>query len=151
MPRWDSNSRPLGYKPSALAIELNNSIAGKKLSYPVGVLHHIFIISQLRLTSHPRSTVFLLDTRIPVEKFTMRSSYVQWNHCTSLMRSQPQFRNDNDIMMQYSNWIDSTPFQQLSCLAHYQSTLFITEGLRVRVPSSTTITLLTALSAGTKT
>ena len=31
--------------------------------YPVGVLHHyILIISQLGLTSHPRSTVVLLDT-----------------------------------------------------------------------------------------
>ena len=34
--------------------------------YPVGVLHHyIHIISQLRLTSHPRSTVALLDTGTP--------------------------------------------------------------------------------------
>ena len=31
---WDSNSQPLGYKPSALAIELLSSkaIAGKELS-----------------------------------------------------------------------------------------------------------------------
>ena len=29
------------------------------------VYHHIFIISQLRLTSHPRSTVVLLDTETP--------------------------------------------------------------------------------------
>ena len=28
-------------------------------------LHYIFIISQLRLTSHPRSTVVLLDTGTP--------------------------------------------------------------------------------------
>ena len=28
-------------------------------------LHYIFIISQLRLTSHPRSIVVLLDTEIP--------------------------------------------------------------------------------------
>ena len=28
-------------------------------------LHYIFIISQLRLTSHPRSTVVLLDTETP--------------------------------------------------------------------------------------
>ena len=35
-------------------------------SYPVGVFHHyIFIISQLWLTSHPRSTVVLLDTGTP--------------------------------------------------------------------------------------
>ena len=27
--------------------------------------HYIFIISQLRLTSHPRSTVVLLDTETP--------------------------------------------------------------------------------------
>ena len=28
-------------------------------------LHYIFIISQLRLTSHPRSRVVLLDTETP--------------------------------------------------------------------------------------
>ena len=34
--------------------------------YPVGVLHHYnFIIYQLWLTSHPRSTVVLLDTLTP--------------------------------------------------------------------------------------
>ena len=34
--------------------------------YPVGVLHHyIFIIAQLWLTSHLRSTVVLLDTGTP--------------------------------------------------------------------------------------
>ena len=34
--------------------------------YPVGVLHHyMFIIFQLWLTSHPRSTVVLLDTGTP--------------------------------------------------------------------------------------
>ena len=34
-----------------------------------------------------------------------RSSCVQ-------MRSQPQLRNDKYIMMQYTNWINSTPSQQ---------------------------------------
>ena len=65
---WDSNSQLLGYKLSALAIEINSSILllGRSWVYPVGVLHHyIFIISQLWLTSHPRSTVVLLDTEIP--------------------------------------------------------------------------------------
>ena len=39
---------------------------GRSWVYPVGVLHHyIFIISQLWLTSHPRSTVVLLDTGTP--------------------------------------------------------------------------------------
>ena len=58
--RWDSNSQPLDYKPSALATELYSSkklLLGRSWVYPVGVLHHyIFIISQLWLTSHPRST-----------------------------------------------------------------------------------------------
>ena len=31
----------------------------------MSIYHHIFIISQLRLTSHPRSTVVLLDTETP--------------------------------------------------------------------------------------
>ena len=36
------------------------------MGFGVGVLHHhIFIISQLWLTSHPRSTVVLQDTRTP--------------------------------------------------------------------------------------
>ena len=39
---------------------------GRSWVYPVGVLHHyIFIISQMWLTSHPRSTVVLLDTGTP--------------------------------------------------------------------------------------
>ena len=33
-------------------------------------------------------------------------------HCTSRMRSQPQLRNDKYIMMQYTNWINSTLSQQ---------------------------------------
>ena len=41
-----------------------------------------------------------------------RSSCVQCNHCTSRMRSQPQLGNDKHIMMQYTNWINSTPSQQ---------------------------------------
>ena len=41
-------------------------LLGRSWVYPVGVLHHyIFIISQLWLTSHPRSTVVLLDTITP--------------------------------------------------------------------------------------
>ena len=65
---WDSNSQPLGYKPSALAIELTSSklLLGRSWVYPVGVLHHyIFIIAQLWLTSHPRSSVALRDTGTP--------------------------------------------------------------------------------------
>ena len=50
--RWgDLNWEPVGYKPSALAIELNSSKAGagKELNlYRYGVLHnYIFIISHL--------------------------------------------------------------------------------------------------------
>ena len=63
------NSQPLGYKPSALAIELNSSIAiaGKELSLSSWciVSLYIFIIFQLWLTSHPRSTGVLLDTGTP--------------------------------------------------------------------------------------
>ena len=66
---WDSKLQPLDYTPSALAIELYSSIKlllGRSRVYPVGELHHyIFIISQLWLTSHPRSTVVLLDTGTP--------------------------------------------------------------------------------------
>ena len=48
------------------AIQLNKLLLGRSWVYSVGVLHHyIFIISQLWLTSHPRSTVVLLDTGTP--------------------------------------------------------------------------------------
>ena len=41
-------------------------LLGRSRVYPVGVLHHyIFIISQLLLSSHPRSRVVLLDTETP--------------------------------------------------------------------------------------
>ena len=60
---------PLDCKLSALAIEVYCSISycweGDEI-YPVGVLHHyIFIISRVRLTSHMRSKVVLLDTGTP--------------------------------------------------------------------------------------
>ena len=43
-------------------------LLGRSWVYPVGVLHHyIFIISQLWLTSHQRSTVVLLDTAQPLD------------------------------------------------------------------------------------
>ena len=96
---WGSNSQLLGYKPSALVIELNSSklLLGRSWVYPVGVLHHyIFIISQLSLTSHPRSTVVILDTET---SGTSREIY-----------SEDAY--DKYIMMQYTNWINSTPSQQ---------------------------------------
>ena len=48
--------------------------------YPVGVLHHyIFIISQLWLTSHPRSTVVLLDTETSFTQLAF-GSYIHALH-----------------------------------------------------------------------
>ena len=50
---------PLSYTAQKLLL-------GRSWVYPVGVLHHHnFIIFQLWLTSHPRSTVVLLDTGTP--------------------------------------------------------------------------------------
>ena len=42
---WDSNSQPLGYKPSVLAIELNSSkaIAGKELSLSSWCIASLYI------------------------------------------------------------------------------------------------------------
>ena len=37
----------------------------QKYQTPPKLHHYVFIISQLWLTSHPRSTVVLLDTRTP--------------------------------------------------------------------------------------
>ena len=56
----------------------------------------------------------LLTIGIVTVKFSTgtRSSCVQWNHCTSRMRSQSQLRNDKYIMMQYTVWTNSTPSQQ---------------------------------------
>ena len=64
-------TQPFGYKPSALAIELNSSraIAGKELSLSRWCTASLYIYhSQLWLTSHPRSTMVLLDTGAPVTK-----------------------------------------------------------------------------------
>ena len=48
------------------ALQLNVPLLGGSWVCPVGVLHHyMFIISQLWLTSHPRSAVVLLVTRTP--------------------------------------------------------------------------------------
>ena len=58
---WITNPvlKPLSYTAQKLLL-------GRSWVYPVGVLHHcISMISQLWLTSHPRSTVILLDTRTP--------------------------------------------------------------------------------------
>ena len=63
---WGSNSQPLGLKTKCLAFELNSSKLepGRSRVYRDGVLHHYyFIISHLWLTSHPRSTYVLQDTR----------------------------------------------------------------------------------------
>ena len=58
---WITNPvlQPLSYTAQKLLL-------GRSWVYPIGVLHHsIFLISQLWLTSHPRSTVVLLDTEGP--------------------------------------------------------------------------------------
>ena len=52
--------------PSHGANKLNYLLLGRSRVYPDGVLHnYIFIIAQLWLTSHPRTTVVLLDTGTP--------------------------------------------------------------------------------------
>ena len=59
---------PLGYKPTALAIELTNSkaIAGKELSLSSWYIASLYIYHcSTMVTSHPRSTVVLLDTGTP--------------------------------------------------------------------------------------
>ena len=50
-----------------------------------------------------------------------RSSCVQQNHCTSRMSIQSPLRNDQSTMIQYTNWINSTPSQELllSCIAQW--------------------------------
>ena len=79
-----------------------------------------------------------------------RRSCVQWNHCTSRMRSQSQLRNDKYIMMQYTNWINSTPSQQqlLSCIAQWLEHWVYNPGV---ASSSLTIGILTVnFSTGTR-
>ena len=74
--RWVLNSQPLDYKPSALSIGLNSSIAiaGNMLSLSSWCIASLYIsiISELWLTSHPRRTVVLLDTGTPG---TIREAY----------------------------------------------------------------------------
>ena len=63
---------PLSYTAQKLLL-------GRSWVYPVGILHHyIFIISQLWLTSHPRSTVVLLDTGTPGTSREVYSEDARW-------------------------------------------------------------------------
>ena len=91
----------------------------------------MFIISQLWLIFHPRSTVVLLDRGTPG---TSRESYSEdandGTRTGTRMRSQRQLRNDKHIMMQYTNRITSTLSQQ-----QLFSSISRALGLRVRVPS----------------
>ena len=69
------------------AIQLNLLLLGRSWVYPVGVLHHnIFVISQLWLNSHPKSTVVLLDTGTPGTGREIRSIEAHhWHpHCKFL-------------------------------------------------------------------
>ena len=51
--------------------------------------------------------------------------------CTSFMKSQPQLRNGKYIIMQYTNWISSTPSQHwlLSCLPQWLDHLIFKRGV----------------------
>ena len=72
------------------------------------------------------------------------------NHCTSRMRSQSQLRNDKYIMMQYTNWINSTPSQQwlFSCIAQWLEHWVCNPGV---ASSSLTFGILTVnFSTGTR-
>ena len=62
------------HKTSALAIQLNSSkaIAGMESSLSSWCIVLLFVISQMWLTSHPKSTVVLLVTGTPG---TSRESY----------------------------------------------------------------------------
>ena len=54
------------FKKVLILFEAQKLLLRRSSVYRVGVLHHyIFIISQLRLTFHPRSTVVLLDRVTP--------------------------------------------------------------------------------------
>ena len=77
--------------PSHRAIQLKMFLLGRSWVYPVGVLHHyIFMISQLWLTSHPRSTVVLLEQEllVPAEKFTVRMPMVRAELATPGLQTQ---------------------------------------------------------------
>ena len=82
--------------------------------------HYIFIISQLWLTSHPRSIVVLLDTGTPV---TSREIY-----------SEDAIYNDAIHHLDKLNFFPALAFELFSSVARALG--FITEGFRVHVPSS---------------
>ena len=66
MGHWDG-FQPFGssYRGSgAIEVTIANMLKSER-NTKEEVYHYIFIISQLRLTSHPRSTVVLLDTETP--------------------------------------------------------------------------------------
>ena len=111
----------MDYKPSALAIELYSSkaIAEKELSLSSWCIaslyiYHFSTVIDFSSEKYNGSSVQWFTIGILTVNFSTgtRSSCVQWNHCSSQMKSLSQLRNDKYIMMQYTNWVNSTPSQQ---------------------------------------
>ena len=125
--RWDSNSQSLDYKPSAqLAIDLYSSkaIAGKELSLSSCVLHHyIFIISQLWLTSYPRSRVVVLDTETPgtSREFTVRMLKVRLE--LAIPELQTQCPSHSSLQLKSYCWEGVEFIQLVYCIIIYLSFL----------------------------
>ena len=81
---------------------------------------------------------------------TSREIYSEDADGKTRMRSQSQLRNDKYIMMQYTNWINSTPSLQklLSCIAQWLEHSVCNPGI---ASSSLTIGILTVnFSTGTR-
>ena len=82
----------------------DNSNLAQTLLQHTAALHSLYIYHfSTVMTSHPRSTVVLLDTGTPG---TSREIY------SEDADDGTQLRNDKYIMMQYTNWINSTLSQQ---------------------------------------
>ena len=109
---WDSNSQPLGYKPSALAIELTSSkvITRKELSLSSWCTASLYI--------YHFSTVVDFSSEKCSGSTGHRNSWyqqrnLQWGCRWWDSNSQRLgYKNDKYIMMQYTSWINSTPSQQ---------------------------------------
>ena len=99
-------------------------LLGRSWVYPVGVLHdYIFVISQLWLTSHPRSTVVLLDTGTPGTSREIYSEDVDGETRTRTPGLQTQCSSHWAIQLKSYCWEGVEFIQLVYCIIIYLSFL----------------------------
>ena len=101
--QWgDSNSQPLSYKPSALAIELNSSRASaeKELCYFIRIPKHVSFICYLTRWFRDLKAVFLSNLTFQAQKLYTFSD--RWIRMHSLSYFLTQFIECQSTLIQIS-------------------------------------------------